>query len=113
MLDANERHLLSALLHCAICPKADPHGQHQQAPLVSGCWLGMATGRHWPESGGREEREVGSLSHPNLSVPFRLPAILSFSGDSESGPLFDGLFLSSDSLRVPLTAPAPCPPGRG
>ena len=64
MLDANERHLPSALLHCALCPEADPSGQHQQAPLVSGCWLGMAIGRHWPENGGREEREVGSLSHP-------------------------------------------------
>lgn len=113
MLDANERHLPSALLHCALCPEADPSGQHQQAPLVSGCWLGMAIGRHWPENGGREEREVGSLSHPNLFVLFKLPSILSFSGDSESGPLCDGLFLSSDSLRVPLTAPAPCPPGCG
>lgn len=112
MLDANERHLPSALLHCALCPEADPSGQHQQAPLVR-LLVGMAIGRHWPENGGQEEREVGSLSHPNLSVSFKLPSILSFSGDSESGPLCDGLFLSSDSLRVPLTAPAPCPPGCG
>ena len=66
MLDANERHLPSALLHCALCPEADPSGQHQQAPLVR-LLVGMAIGRHWPENGGREEREVGSLSYPNLS----------------------------------------------
>lgn len=112
MLDANERHLLSALLHSALCPEADPSGQHRQAPLASGCWLGMATGRRRPETGWREEREVGSLSHPNLSIPFKLPSILSSSGDSKSGPLCDGFF-NPVTLRVPLTAPAPCPPGRG
>lgn len=62
LLLAQTHSVAFSILPCA--HETDQHGLLQWAPLLTGFHLGLANGRHPPESGERQDRGWGSFSSP-------------------------------------------------